>query len=337
MPSLAPITNRSADGKFALPADGWWQLVPVGEYPHAETGLVQVLDEPALRSIANSFRPGILIDFDHFSYDPERSSEAAGWVDEVQVRPDGLWARARWSDLGQAALVNGRYRHASPVWRPQDTQSLAPQRIRPLRLDTVGLTNQPNLRGMAPITNRGTPPAPVTQLNTIPMKSVATKLGLQADASEESVLSAVTALLDSRTSAQAELAPLKNRVSELTAEVDRMKGVQADVDLAAHAAVVTEETKPFWRAQLIANREQALPALQGLQSRATAKAPVLTNRAKPPIASGTAKAETGDVREIRNREVRAIQSARGCDFETAWDLLRSQKPELFQEPAPATA
>lgn len=337
--SLQPITNRSSDGKFSLPADGWWQLVPRGEYPHRETGLLQVLDDAALAALANSFRPGMLVDFDHFSYDPAHSSEAAGWIDQVQLRADGLWAQARWSDVGQAALLNGRYRFSSPVWLPKDVATLGGNRIRPLRLDSAGLTNQPNLRGMAPITNRNATHE-AAPLNP-PMKSVATKLGLQADASEDSVLTAVAALIAARDSALGEVGPLKNRVTELATEVDRMKGVQADADLEAFKEVVAEESKPFLRTSLIANRDATLIHLRSLQPRATAKPPILGNRAKPAPALAGAKAGTGaavgDVREIRNREVQALQSSRGCNFETAWNLLRSQKPELFVDSAEAAA
>ncbi len=36
------ILNRET---FELPADGWYQLAPLGEFPHAAAGVVQVVDE----------------------------------------------------------------------------------------------------------------------------------------------------------------------------------------------------------------------------------------------------------------------------------------------------
>ena len=156
MMTLRPISNRA--GKFVMPADGWFHLVPVGEFAH-DSGVMQVVDQAAIASLANRFVPSALVDFDHFSYDPERSSEAAAWVDAVEARADGLWGKLRLTDVGEPALTNGRYRFLSPVWLPSDVESLGSgpdgrTRVRPLRLDTVGLTNNPNMRGMVPLTNR---------------------------------------------------------------------------------------------------------------------------------------------------------------------------------------
>jgi len=80
------ILNRN----FELPEDGWYQLAPAGEYPVATPGqtgpkLVQVLDDMAFAAMANRFGQlaqvpnftGMLVDFDHFSLDGEKRSEAS--------------------------------------------------------------------------------------------------------------------------------------------------------------------------------------------------------------------------------------------------------------------
>ena len=71
------LMNR--DG-FVTPADGWYQIAPVGEFPHAGAGLVQVVDAEACAAMANRFSEeakapnfaGLLVDFDHFSLDGEK-------------------------------------------------------------------------------------------------------------------------------------------------------------------------------------------------------------------------------------------------------------------------
>ena len=68
----------------------------------------------------------------------------------------------RWSDLGHAALTGGRYRLASPVWNRADCDEwCAPSgddrdalHLRPRRLDRLALTNDPNLPGLMPLSNR---------------------------------------------------------------------------------------------------------------------------------------------------------------------------------------
>jgi phage I-like protein len=277
-----PIYNRAADGTFVLPADGWYHLAPKGEFAHTESGLTQVLDEEAMAAMVNRFKtesqkpnfPGVLVDFDHFSYDPEKSSIAAGWITEMQNRSDGLWGQIRWSDEGQAALEKGRFRLISPTWLPRDVQRLDGQRIRPLRLDTAGLTNKPNLRGMAPLSNRAgaeTLPADNTQTKGHKMKLVAQKLGLSADASEESVLAAVDVLQNRATGAveaaklaEAAIIPIKNRVTELEKTNGELFAVQVEADLGKYAPRFLPAKRDAWKASLIANRAGTLELLESL-------------------------------------------------------------------------
>jgi phage I-like protein len=85
---------------------------------------VQVIDRAACDAISAEFDdrkadanfPGILVDFDHFSLDIGQSSEAVGWITDLEARDTGLWARVRWSDAGLAAVQGGRFRLMSPVW-----------------------------------------------------------------------------------------------------------------------------------------------------------------------------------------------------------------------------
>jgi hypothetical protein len=48
----ALLLNR--DG-FQMPADGWYQLAPLGEFPHAGAGVVQVVDVEACTALAARF------------------------------------------------------------------------------------------------------------------------------------------------------------------------------------------------------------------------------------------------------------------------------------------
>jgi phage I-like protein len=85
------ILNRET---FELPPDGWNQIAPIGEFPHAGAGVVQVVDAAACEAMAAAFRAesaspnfaGLLIDFDHFSLDGKQKSEAAGWITALEAR-----------------------------------------------------------------------------------------------------------------------------------------------------------------------------------------------------------------------------------------------------------
>ncbi len=334
--ALRPITNRSSDGRFTLPADGWWHLVPVGEFPHRESGFMQVLDREALAEMVNRFRPGVLVDFDHFSYDTNRSSEAAGWIDQVELRDDGIWAKARWSDLGQAALLNGRYRFVSPVWMPSELERLDGNRVRPRRLDSAGLTNQPNLRGMAPMTNRQaasdepTGPANPKQSEAKSMKSVATRLGLQADASEEAVRSAVDVVIVERDALKTEVGPLKNRATKAEDDLKALRLTQAETDFAPYKSRIPEAAHEHWRQQLVANRDATLATLASLgepatEASAAPSVPVLKNRGTP----GTGK-ETGDKAKVFLGKVDDYRVANRCSYDDAFNAIARKEPELAQ-------
>jgi len=184
------IVNRET---FQMPTDGWYQLAPLGEFAHAAAGVVQVVDSEACTAMAARFKAdsavenfaGLLVDFDHFSLDSGKRSEAAGWIVGLEyrgqraeggdLRPeagktgaefeqkvakeakgDGLWANIRWSDLGEEAVKGGRYRFLSPVWARSDCIELGNGRVRPVRLLNAAVTNDPNLKGMCPLCNAST-------------------------------------------------------------------------------------------------------------------------------------------------------------------------------------
>ena len=149
--------------EFVLAGDGLVQVTPCGEFPHVGAGVTQVIDREACDRIAADFNgrksdanyPGVLVDFDHFSLDTEKSSEAAGWISDLESRDTGLWARVRWSDAGLAAVQGGRFRLMSPVFHPPSAcEDLGGGRIRPAKLVSIALTNEPNIKGGKPIANR---------------------------------------------------------------------------------------------------------------------------------------------------------------------------------------
>jgi hypothetical protein len=151
------------DKDFMLAGDGWVQVTPCGEFPHVGAGVTQVIDRDACDRIAADFNgrksdanfPGVLVDFDHFSLDTEKSSEAAGWISDLESRDTGLWARVRWSDAGLSAVRGGRFRLMSPVFPPPSAcEDLGGGKIRPVVLVSVALTNEPNIKGGRPIANR---------------------------------------------------------------------------------------------------------------------------------------------------------------------------------------
>jgi hypothetical protein len=157
------IFNR----EFQHPADGWYQIEPKGDHPNKASGIVQVIDNEAMAAIVNRFNADaeagqlshgqeMLIDHEHFKHQADKETIAYGWLQKLQNRADGIYGQVRWSDTGRRAVDGGDYRFFSTEYDPADLKVLNqnPKRVRPLKLDGLTLTNDPNNKGGAPITNR---------------------------------------------------------------------------------------------------------------------------------------------------------------------------------------
>ena len=330
---LTPLFNR--ESKFTTPADGWHHLAPIGEFPVTVDGrtFVQVIDAVAVQAMANSLPAGkeLLIDFDHFSHDTDKPSTAAGWIRNFQARPDGLWFQARWSGAGLEALQNGNYRYISPVWLndPSQVEDLGNGRIRPRAVNDAGLTNAPNLRGLTPLANRGQVPAPNAdgdnQSATKPkMKALLNRLGLSPDANEDSALTAVTAITNRATTAEGQVAALTAELNAARAQIVTLGEAAAEADLARFANRISDDSKPTWKAQLIANRAGTIALLESIKPAAAVPAPI-TNRA------------TAGTPNTTDAEFKPTDPAKAAAIQNRATELRSLNPKLTIERSYAQA
>lgn len=286
--------------EFRLPPSGWFQILKVGEWPHKESGTVQVVDELAVKGIVAKFNsdkaadpnfPGMLVDYDHFSRSQDSPSEAAAWIEELQAKDDGVWARARWTPTGRSKAEGGEYRLVSPVLSAfESVDENDATRQRPMAIVNVALTNDPNIRGMTPVSlpslfNRGKGGSTGRSNNDAarrktqemnPREMLCKLLGLDPACSDEEL----TAAFDTKTAdmrrktanaadekkvmeaecsrLKAENAGLKNRLVE-TAEREYAKEIGDD-----------PETKKIWNRRLNENHEMATDFLRAIRSNAQA-------------------------------------------------------------------
>ncbi|MEY4428708.1 MAG: hypothetical protein RLZZ182_1397 [Pseudomonadota bacterium] len=350
--TLTSLFNRAGQ----LPADNWFHLVPLGEYPHvdkAKRRRVQVIDSDAVKAMANAFRDKLLVDQDHFSYDDTKSSEAFGWVEKVEARGDGLWGQIEWTDVGKPAIANKRYRFLSPVWRSDDLQSLGDDRVRPIRLDTIGLTNSPNLKGMVPLTNRDDASASAAgQQNKTEskMKNIASKLGLTAEASEDAIIAEVTKLQNRATSAEAKVSGLETENNSLKNRVTEQDNEQIESEF--DARTVEEPKRVKLRPVLAAmkNREERVEFLNDVVGEPDDDADdqedkLQTRSGKPVLNRATAGNPRGKAKETfedsaataaaMQAEVESYRLANRCTYDQAFNMVRLKKPELFGIKTPA--
>ena len=184
--------------------EAWCHLAPFGTFPRAKKGAdgritrtVQVCDRPAYEQLIAASPGEILVDYEHLSLGDH--SEAAAWCIKLELREDGLWGLLRFTDKGEAAVRNRRYKFLSPVWTRTSKN-------RPGRLLSIGLTNTPFFE-LAPIANKADlatagadadePSGLTRDEERNPIMDIAkliAALGLPEDAVEAQVLEAIAAL-----------------------------------------------------------------------------------------------------------------------------------------------
>lgn len=333
--SLSPLNPG-----FSLPADDIYQWCPLGEYPvfdeRSRSRVIQVVDQISLGLMAADLRRraadpafgGILIDYDHESEDSERSSKAGGWGLDAQERPDGLWGKIRWSASGKADVEGGNFRFLSPVFEGATAQPLGGNRYRVTQILSLALTNKPNLRGIQPLSNRISGAAVQPQIQTTKtMKNLMKLLGLAEDASEESAVAAVQALIDRATKAETKVTETNTELGTLKNRADKLQAAAVERTLEEHKdSFADDQAKTHWKNRLMADYDGTLQLLQGFRrSTPPAKHEPIHKGGKPPAAPETAGTGLG---RLRNRATELDKAAKPEGF-SSLEVAAESDPEGY--------
>ena len=194
------IGRAKESGGFEIPSDNFIMVLKAGDWDNAEAGICQHVDQEAFDRILAAFKdqsaepnfPGLLVDYDHFSHRPDRPSGAAAWIVDLKQRDDALWAEFRFTKSGRELVEGGEYRLTSPVLDRFEPYDGAPseKHLRPGRLLRVGLTNDPNMKGLVPASNRTNPEE--NRMNHA--EKLKKLLGLAQEASDDDIEQAIQAL-----------------------------------------------------------------------------------------------------------------------------------------------
>lgn len=172
----------------------WIQLIPAGSFAGRDgRGPYDAGDLAAMQAVVDNSlqRAGsteLVVDYDHqsvFGAIPGVGGRApaAGWIKELQVRPDGIYGRVEWTTTAASAIRAGEYRYVSPVYTHTKAGKV-------LLLVSAALTNTPNLD-----LNAVAASAQIAALHPGEnMEPIAQALGLAADADEAACLTAIVAL-----------------------------------------------------------------------------------------------------------------------------------------------
>lgn len=98
----------------------WYQLLPMGTFSGRDgRGPYRVLDPTGVVAAFSRWSCDLCVDYEHQSLDAGQKAgpiPAAGWIKELDPRPDGIWARISWTETAAACLQAKEYRYLSPVF-----------------------------------------------------------------------------------------------------------------------------------------------------------------------------------------------------------------------------
>lgn len=182
----ARLIALTADSENTVPE--WIQVLPMGNTRANDTDLL--VDDQALKDMLVDFqgrKNDLVLDYEHQTLDGVEAP-AAGWIVELEARPDGLWAKVDWTDRGHGYVSAREYRYISPVVFVDEKTS------RCYRLQSAALTNNPAIDGMQPVAAKEEKGG---NDNMDLLTKLIELLGLAPEATEDEAVGAVQLLLTS--------------------------------------------------------------------------------------------------------------------------------------------
>jgi phage I-like protein len=140
--------------------DDWIVISPYGEFPN-EKG-TQIVDRESANAMVVEFNSvlgklgrlfrGAPIYRGHPDARPDIWPDDVryGRINALDARDDGLYGKVAWNDLGVKNKEQGYYVYPSPAW---NFKKIDGGKIKPNRLKSIGLTNNPNIFEAVPLTN----------------------------------------------------------------------------------------------------------------------------------------------------------------------------------------
>jgi len=232
--------------------------------------------------------------------DVARGSEAAGWIDHLELGHDGLYAIARLTDEAKRAVEDGKWGYRSPGFDAREDKDGA---IRPIRLHELSLVPDPAIGGMPAITAAAEPQLELFDTSTTSplveasirkepsMDKLRALLGLADGASEDEFIQAVEKLKappetppDAAAASTAQAQVLEMIRAE-AARMDEARQLAAKVEAAVDGAIRSGKVTVGQRDEALVFARADFGAFEKFVAAAPRVAPVA------PVISGTLSPE----------------------------------------------
>lgn len=227
----------------------WVHILPSGIVQTVDKrGPYQVPDPAAI--IRKSFAEAkatngvISVDYDHsidLAAPKGQPAPAAGWISQMQVKSDGIWALVEWTPKALQKVVDREYRFISPVFTSGASKTVE-------RILRVSLTNDPNLTMVA----LNSVQKDISMSDQSFISRLRTTLGLDASADEAAVLDKVSKLSSSGVSLNAVDPAQYVPISVFQQAVTELNRVNAGVSIetaerAVDDAILHQQLMPWMR------------------------------------------------------------------------------------------
>lgn len=261
-------------------AESWVQLLPSGKFNlNDNRGPWVVKDTASVIAASRAYlERGMPVDMDH-ALDRHNRPEApaAGWIEELAAREDGIWARIVWTPTGKAKIEGREYRFISPVVMVTKAGEV-------MAVKRAGLTNDPAIamKALCAAEDDSDEEAPIDEVTIVAMLREA--LGAPADMPVPELIKRTRTIIAAADKTRTDNAPAKELASSymnLLAEVHEGK-IEAALERCRAAGKVVPANED-WAVELASRDlvmferwESAAPALVNLSG------PRLAGRTPPP-------------------------------------------------------
>jgi phage I-like protein len=337
--------SNSADAPIDAVQDGWVKIAPFGTYPGSKPDRPQHFTESEANAMVTEFSSlrgklgrmfrGIPIYIGHPDKNPDIYTDhrRLGRINDLEVRPDGLYGEPEWNSLGEENLREGYWVFPSPRW----DAPVGRREFRPDRLISVGLTNSPRIADSEPITNSTLDDTESPTNEIMDRKLLCETLGLDVTATDEEILAKIASLNSAAADAEAKLTEKTGEMETVKTEKDEMANsiivltrdlvtarealANSLLDAATADGRITQADRTAWLPRLTGEQcEEEVNALGALK-------PQLNTTS---IDVERSRVEIGDEKQRREtiaNAVDAIMKEKGLPYDDAW-LLAKKDPAL---------
>lgn len=217
--ALQSSSCQSVEIASSIDADGrqWVQLLTLGTVKTRDGRGPYTVTQPD-EIIAASFRsvPDKLpVDYDHaidVAVPKGLPAPAAGWVSQLEARPDGIWGQVEWTPNAVRQITEKEYRFLSPVIQHTSDGNKVISIIR------VALTNNPNL--LLKSLNAAEEGHSMDQEQF--MRELRAALGLPEDANEAAIIAAAKTTKSTNSADPARFVPIET-FQQTVAELHKLR------------------------------------------------------------------------------------------------------------------